>query len=130
LDNRVLEFLSLIAPRITASEVQIHFHEQMSDLDEKQRSSVNQLLQLFRENITPTTDIHFNGNLSSLRFVADVDNKMNKMDCWGVVESDIPILMDLLASPRPDGQQRVMEFYFQREQRSMAPILLDAIKEV
>jgi hypothetical protein len=69
--------------------------------------------------------------LSSIQFLADVDNKMKIIDCWGVKEPDVPILMDLLASPRPaDGQQRVMDFFFHTEQESVAPILLDAIKEV
>jgi hypothetical protein len=71
----------------------------MGNLDANQLDSVNQLLQLFRDKMTTLSSIHFDGNLSSIQFLADVDNKMKTLDCWGIVESDIPILMDLLASP-------------------------------
>jgi hypothetical protein len=103
----------------------------MNNLDEKQRAAVNQLLQLFREQLTTLTSrILFRGTLSSIQFLADVDNGMKIIDCWEVEESDIPILIKLLASPRPDGQQRVMQFYFSLEQLPVAQKLLDAIKEV
>jgi hypothetical protein len=102
----------------------------MSDLDENQVASVNQLLQLCREKITIPSVIITLCSLSSIQFLPDLDNKMRRINCCGIVESDIviPILMQFLASPRADGQQRVMQIEFR-----LGPVvqkLLNAIKEV
>jgi hypothetical protein len=91
---------------------------------------VNQLLQIFREKITTIPRISFYRCLSTIEFLPDVDNKMKSIDCWGVEESDIQILMQFLASPRSDGQQRAMCMFIRDDQLAVAQQLLDAIKEV
>jgi hypothetical protein len=128
----VLAFLSLIAPCITANEVGISFTMKMSNLDENQVASVNQLLQICREKITNISSILFHRSMSSIQFLPNVDNKMKIIDinCHGTEEPDIPILIQFLATPRPDGQQRVIKMYFFIEQLPMAQKILDAIKEV
>jgi hypothetical protein len=41
-----------------------------------------------------------------------MDNKMKRIESFGgIEEADIPILMAFLTSPRPDGQQRVMNMH-------------------
>jgi hypothetical protein len=100
----------------------------MSDLDENQVASVNQLLQICREKITTMPSIQLWDNLSSIQLLPDLDNKMKIIDCYGIQEWDIPILMGFLASPRADGQQRVMHMLFWFG--TTAQKLLDAIKEV
>jgi hypothetical protein len=113
LDHRVLAFLSLIAHHITPDKVGINIEMKMSDLDENQLASVNQLLQICREKIaTIPTILIFKRCLSNIQFLPDVDNKMKIIVGYGIEESDIPILMGFLASPRADGQQRVMKMYF------------------
>jgi hypothetical protein len=131
LDHQALAFLSLIAPRITANQVNIQLIMKMSDLDENQVASVNQLIQICREKITTNCSIEFYGNLSSIQFLPGVDNKMKIIDCYEIKEWDIPILftiMQFLASPRADGQQRVMQMHYLF--KTTVQKLLDAIKEV
>jgi hypothetical protein len=55
---------------------------------------------------------------------------MKRIYCHGIEELDIPILMQFLASPRADGQQRVMKMHFWDEELPVAQKLMDAIKEV
>jgi hypothetical protein len=124
----VFAFLSLIAHRITTNNVAIQFVMKMSDLDENQVASVNQLLQICREKITSIPRIILNHGLSNIQFLPNVDNKMKIIRCYGIEEPDIPMLMEFLASPRADGQQRVMQICFLFE--PAAQRLLDAIKEV
>jgi hypothetical protein len=112
------------------NNVHIHFTKKFSDLDENQVASVNQLLQLFREKITTIPSIQFNRCLSNIHFLPGVDDKMKIIDCYETKESDIPILIQFFASPRADGQQRVMTMHFWSEQFPVAQKLLDAIKEV
>jgi hypothetical protein len=100
-----------------------------SDLDENQVASVNQLLQIFREQIPTNRGTYFDCSLSNIPFLPNVDNKIKRIDCFGIEESDIPILMAFLASPRADRQQRVMDMYIRYDQLSVVPKLLDAIKE-
>jgi hypothetical protein len=130
LDHQVLALLALIAPRITTKKVRIVFLMKMNNLDETQLASVNQLLQLCREKMTTIPSIHFHSCLSNIKFLPDVDNKMKIICCKGVEESDFPILMEFLASPRPDKQQRMMAMQFWLGQLPVSHKLLDAIKEV
>jgi hypothetical protein len=98
----------------------------MSHLDEHQVASVNQLLQLCKEKITTIHIIYFTNSLSNLQFLPDADNNLKIIGGFGIEESNIPLLMGFLASPRADGQQRVMKMRFLPEPAK----LLDAIKEV
>jgi hypothetical protein len=132
LDDQVFAFLSLIAPRITASNVGIGicFRMKLSHMDEKQRASVNQLLQLLKEKIATIHCVLFHSGLPNIQFLPNVDNKMERLVCLRVQESDIPILTEFLASPRADGQQRVMKLSFCQAELPVVLKLLDAIREV
>jgi hypothetical protein len=62
---------------------------------------------------------------------------MENIHCYGIGESDIPILMEFLASPRADGKQRVMKIYFFAPSVEEFPMgqkflnaMIDAMKEV
>jgi hypothetical protein len=125
----VWAFLSLIAPGITANSlsVQIQFAMEMSHMDENQHAYVNRLLQLFREKMATITSISFCRYLANIQFLPNCDSKMKKIVCYGIEESDIPIVLEFLASPRPDGQQRVMEFYNGIKEGPAVQKLLDAI---
>jgi hypothetical protein len=126
----VLAFISLIAPHITTN-VRICFTNKLSHLDENQLASLNQLLQIIRDKMTTIRRINFSNCLSNIQFVPYVDNKMNSIGFCGVEESDIPILMQFLASPRPDGEQQVIKIYFRGENQFLVTQkLLDAIIEV
>jgi hypothetical protein len=131
LDHQVLAFLSLISPSITANQVEIHFTMKMSNLNENEVALVHQLLQICREKIASIHIIlFFNRCLSNIQFLPNVDNKMKRIDCYEIEESDIPFLVEFLASPRDDGQQRVMHVHFRSGELPAAQKLLDAIKEV
>jgi hypothetical protein len=130
LDHQALAFLSLVASRITANKVNIIFPMKMSHMDENQLTSVNQLLQLLRKEITMMSTIDFWRCLSNIQFLQDVDNKMKIIYCSGIEESDIPIIMQFLPSPRPDGKQRMLCLEFLDEQLPLTQKLVDAIKEV
>jgi hypothetical protein len=131
----VFAFLSLIAPRIATSKIGImnNFPMKPSHMEhEKQLASVNQLLQLFKEKIATIQKIVlYSGFFRNMQFLRDVDNKMERMVCSAVNELDIPILTEFLASPRADGQQRVMKLEFDRyTSPGVVQKLLDAIKKV
>jgi hypothetical protein len=134
LDHQVVAFLSLIAPHITTTttnKLQIHFTKNMSNLDENQLSSMNRLFNLLREKITAIHSIGFHCSFSNIQFMpADVDNGVEIIFCYGIEESDIPILIAFLASPRPDGQQQVLKMYFRLGELALAQKLVNAIKEV
>jgi hypothetical protein len=70
---------------------------------------VDQLLNIFRDGL-PTICLYAFCPLSNIQFqyLPDIDNKMELigLSLWKL--SDIPILMKMLASSRPDGQQRVI----------------------
>jgi hypothetical protein len=63
--------------------------------------------------------------LSNIQYLPDIDNKLQKIYLYPKV-LDIPMLMKMLASPRPDGQQRVIYMQHKHFPRKM----LKAIKEV
>jgi hypothetical protein len=126
----VLAFLSLIAARIATNKLYIQFTTEMGHMDETQRASVNRMLQIFREKITTHSRMNFSDcSLSNIQFLADLDNKMDRIECSLIEETEIPILMQFLASPRPDGKQRVLKIYWIKY-LELAQKLFDAIKEV
>jgi hypothetical protein len=102
---------------------------ELSHLDENQVASLNGLFQLCREKMTTIHCIYFNRCFSNIQFLPNVDNKVERIDCWGVEEWEIPILIQFLASPRADGQQRVLLMEIQLRNEKVQK-LMDAIKEV
>jgi hypothetical protein len=77
-------------------------------MGEKQRASVNQLLQILREEKSPSQIIHLNCDMANIQYLQHVDNQTTLLNLKGDKDSDIPHLIKMLASPRPDGQQRVI----------------------
>jgi hypothetical protein len=78
--------------------------------------------------------MHSSFNLSDLQHFPDMDNQMRLIELsFNKGESDIPILMQFLVSPRGDGQQRVIYihlFEIEEEVEHLAQKILDAIKKV
>jgi hypothetical protein len=130
LDHQVLTFFSLIAARLAKSKLRIRFTTKLSHLDENQVASVNRLFQIIGKNVTTMSRAYFDCDLSNLQFLADVDNNMKRIECYETEQSSIPILMQFLTSPRPDGQQRVMRLFIPEEQLTTVLTLFDAIKKV
>jgi polyphosphate kinase len=98
---------------------------EMSKLDENQRSSVNGLLQIFRDENLP---IICTIRLTDIKYLPNVDNKTCQIYLGLKEESEIAILMELCTTPRPDGKQRVMHLLHTAE--DIVQKLLETIKKV
>jgi hypothetical protein len=91
------------------------------------------MLNILRDGL-PTNNLHAYCHLSNIQHLPDFDNKMQEISLSLKKASDIQILMKMLvASPRPDGQQRVI--YLPRVHNcatylTSISILLRTIKEV
>jgi hypothetical protein len=126
MDERVVEFIKLIAPRIVANAnggVFIDLGE-TENLDEKQCASVNQLLHIFREEF-PQPNLHV--QCSTIKYLQDMGNKMQILFQQIKEESEIPLLLNMLANPRADGQQHVV--ILNRFRGKLAQKMLNAIKQ-
>jgi hypothetical protein len=109
LDDQVLAFFKLISHCIAENPISIHFSNiEMHKMGEMQRAAVNQFLEIFREEKSPAAIRQLNCRLASIPYIPHVDNQMTRLYSEAYEDSDIPQLMKMLASPRPDGQQRVM----------------------
>jgi hypothetical protein len=93
-------------------------------LDAKQRALLDQLLNKFRDEL-PNTKLNVSCCPSSnIQYLADFDNKMTSISMCLKQASEIPILMKMLALPRPDGQQRVIDI------SSEGVLILEFIKTI
>jgi hypothetical protein len=95
----------------------------------KQCALLDQLLNKFRDGL-PNDKVHsFRCSLPNIQYLPDIDNKMKYIDLYFEHEqaSEIPILMKMLASPRPDGQQRVIYIEYAE---NLVLELIRTIKEV
>jgi hypothetical protein len=81
---------------------------EMHKMGEQQRASVNQLLQTFRDEKSPTAIRQLNCRLASIQYIPHVDNQMTRLYTAADENLDIPHLIEMLAIARPDGKQRVM----------------------
>jgi hypothetical protein len=125
MDERVVEFMKLIAPRVVANG-SVFIQLGTENLDGKQSASVNQLLHIFREEF-PETNLHV--QCSTIKHLQDMDNKMQSIRFYLIKEeTDIPLLMNMLATPRADGQQHVV--ILERFQKSLAHKMVNAIMKV
>jgi hypothetical protein len=129
LDNQVLKFFEIICSRVFTNKVSIQFDTKMKRLDKKQCALVNQLLQKFSVKELP--NIHrITISLDNCPYLQDVDNKTRLVYMFVNEVSDIPILMESLAAPRPDGQQRVLALSIDDyEGQQLVAKLLEAIKK-
>jgi hypothetical protein len=125
LDDQVLAFFKLIAPHLTGVDIDIGFTTlmKMENLDEQQRGfiNINQLFEIFRGDL-----IRISTNFDNLPFLPpDISNTL-ELDVDA--DTDIPLLMNLLATPRPDGQQRVIGLVISEPELTME--MVDAIEQV
>jgi hypothetical protein len=125
MDERVVEFIKLIAPRIVANGG-VYIKLETENLDEKQSASVNQLLHIFREEF-PQPNLQV--ECSTIKHLQDMDNKMQTILFQLIKEeSEIPFLMNMLETPRADGQTHIVILYHFR--KNLAQKMLNAIKQV
>jgi hypothetical protein len=82
------------------------------------------MLNIFQDGL-PMNKLHAYCPLSSIPYLPDIDNK--KIGLYIQSASEIPNFMKMLASPRADGQQRVI--YMPRE-LNLIWLLLQDIKKV
>jgi hypothetical protein len=120
----VLAFIKVIAPLLTKTGVHLDCLVPMENLDAQQHGFVYQLVKIFREDL-----IRISIKLANIPFLPDMDNQKSQLYFLYVdADTDIPLLMKMLATPRPDGQQRVIKLFVKRRQFVMK--MLDAIKQV
>jgi hypothetical protein len=125
LNDQVLAFIKIIAPHLKNEiHICIGLLMEMKNLDEQQRGFMKQLLQIIRKN--RRTDITV--RLDNIPFMPDMDNKTRLIFLAVNADTDIPLLMKMLATPRPDGQQKVIGLYIENDQMPMK--MVDAIKQV
>jgi hypothetical protein len=123
LDDQVLAFFKLIAPHLTGIDIDIGYTTfmKMKRLDWQQRGFINQLFEIFRGDL-----IRISTNFDNLPFLPpDISNTL-ELDVDA--DTDIPLLMNLLATPRPDGQQRVIGLVISEPELTME--MVDAIEQV
>jgi hypothetical protein len=125
MDERVVEFMKFIAPRIVAKGG-VFIQLETENLDEKQWASVNQLLHIFREDF-PEPNLHV--QCSTIKQLQEMDNKIQTIRFHlNKEESDIRLLMNMLKTPRADGKQHVLILGHLRT--NLAQKMLNAIKQV
>jgi hypothetical protein len=128
MDERVVEFMKLIAPRIAANGG-VSIQLEPENLDKKQWANVNQLVHIFREEF-PQTNLHVYCSTFELLPGMDMDNKIQTI-CFNLIKDEIlniPFLMLMLEHPRADGQQHVVILNHFRA--NLAQKILNAIKQV
>jgi hypothetical protein len=85
---------------------------------------VYQLVKIIREDL-----IRIFTKMANIPFLPDMDNQKSQFYLFQVdADTDIPLLMKMLATPRSNGQQRVIKLFVYTRQLVMK--MLDAIKEV
>jgi hypothetical protein len=99
---------------------------EMTKMGEKQRASLNQLLQIFREEKSSSI-CYLKCLMANIQYLQHVDNQTSRLHLEGDKSSDIPHMIKMLASPRPDGQQRVI---FVNLRGHLKKELFKAIKKV
>jgi hypothetical protein len=138
LDDQVLAFIKVIAPVLTKTGVSLDFlihinlnKQQCGFMDflltiirERQRGFLNQLVKIIREDL-----IRIHTKLANIPFLPDMDNRKSQLFVLIVdADTDIPLLMKMLATPHPSGQQRVIHLFL--ETYELVINVLDAIIEV
>jgi hypothetical protein len=124
LNDQVLAFINVIASVLTKTGVDLHFLIHMEKLEEQQRDFVYQLVNIFREDL-----ICVSTKLANIPLLPDMDNQKSQLNILhGHADTDIPLLMKMLATARLDGQQRVIHLVINSSRLVMK--MLDAIEKV
>jgi hypothetical protein len=120
----VLEFLTFISAGFEDVFLSLNWLK----LNAKQTASVNQLLHIFKEQF-PHIVLSVECTMASVPYFHGLDNKMQGIYLTIKGESDIPLLMQMLATPRADGKQRAVLLAFELKPE-LAQEMLDTIKRV
>jgi hypothetical protein len=99
---------------------------EMRKLEENQRSLMNGLLQIFRDENVPIN--YTSINMADIQYLPNVDNKTCQISLSVKDESEIAVLMELCTTPRLDGKQRVMRLYIADD--TVVEQMLETIKKV
>jgi hypothetical protein len=127
LDDQVLAFIKIIA--LCFTKLDIHIPMKMKNLDEQQRCFMDRLLKIFRKRNSQYAFIDITTCMGNIPFLPpDMENKTRQISSEVYADTDIPLLMEMLATPRPDGQQRMIRLFFEEYQLAMR--MVDAIKQV
>jgi hypothetical protein len=128
LDNQVLDFITLIYPRLTDKQM----HLILNSFDENQRANVYQLVNILSKDGFPQTNLFLNCFLSKIGYVPNGGNKMKAINFNLHKESEIPNLIEFLAIPRPDGQQQVINIlhFPAAGQHQLVQKILESIQQV
>jgi hypothetical protein len=125
LDEQVLTFIKLISHCIAPNPIYIELLMGSSKEMEQQRAYLNQLLQILRDERAPIR--HLDCQLANIQYLQHVDSQTGRLQLDGYEDSDIPHLMKMLASPRPDGRQRVIALSLTED---LTKKMVEAIKKV
>jgi hypothetical protein len=120
-----MAFFTHILPCLAKNGVSISFNSIWSNA--KQCALLDQLLNKFKDGL-PENKLHtYCYPMPLIQYLPDIDNKMPIICLDLKQESDIPLLEKMLASPRPDGQQRVIGII---GGKNLVCVLIRTIKEV
>jgi hypothetical protein len=120
----VLAFIKIIAPHLTKTGVHLEYVMPMENLDAQQRDFINQLIKIFREDL-----IRIFIKLANIQFLPNMDNQKRQLYMLNFdADTDIPLLMNMLATPHPTGQQRVIWLFI--DEYGLERTMLDAIRQV
>jgi hypothetical protein len=123
MNDQVLAFIKVTAPLLTKTGVDLDFLNHMENLNAQQRGFVNQLVKIFRQDL-----IRVVTNLANIPLLPDMDNRKSQLFMLLLyADTDIPLLMKMLATRHPSGQQRVIHLFVKCK---VVVEMLDAIKEV
>jgi hypothetical protein len=133
LDQQVFEFFTHILPCLAKNGVLIFFNFdglRAKQWDAKQCALLDQLLNKFKDGMEEDQLRGFYRPMPMrIQYLPDINNKLPVINLHLEQASAIPTLLQMLASPRPDGRQRVI-YVPGRIQPYLAPRLIPAIKEV
>jgi hypothetical protein len=100
----------------------------INDMEQKQ-AFVDQLFTIFRN--SPENDLKLRCSFKTLmQNVKDMDNEMEAIVLTYIGESEIPMLMQMLAMRRADGQQRVIQLHICGDKTNLAENIVASIKRV
>jgi hypothetical protein len=105
LDQQVLAFFTHIIPGLARRGVSITLN---CGSDAKQCALLDQLLNKFKDGLPENKFDAYWYPMPLIQYLPDFDNKMPIINLELEDGSDIPNVMKMLASPRPDGRQRVI----------------------
>jgi hypothetical protein len=130
LDQQVVAFITYILPCLALAESGVSIFVNFDGSNAKQCALLDQLLNKIKDGL-PDDKLHrFACPMPAIQYLPNFDNKRPMISLYlgNGIEAHVPILMKMLASPRPDGRQRVI--YTDIWHESMVLMLIRTIQEV